>query len=211
MKAFDAMRLADRIGDAILKGDVPPGTRLDAAGVASLLGLSEAAARDVLAEICARGLAQRRSATLVEVMSPDPAILLNRFEALGEIQALCAGLAARRAPAGDLLALEDLVARLEEADSEAYAQMSLDLHERICRMTRNPELARVARELRQQLSADWRTRLGHASRRQRSIEEHRALVEAIQDRNEGLAATIMRGHLRADAREVLFMTRDRSG
>ena len=134
----------------------------------------------------------------------DQTLLLDQFEALGEISALCASLAARRMPVAEMQGLEDLVNRMEEADPDTFRQSSFDLHDRICRLTKNAELCRIAGDLRSRLAPLWPAWPEQTDRRQRSMHEHRALVEAICDRDEGQAAIIMRGHLRATAREVLF-------
>ncbi len=211
MMAFHAARLADQIIEALLGGQLAPGTRLDRNALAAWLDPSPETLDMALAQVCAQGLARRHPEHGVEVLAPHPAALVDRFEALGEIQALCASLAARRARSSDLRALEDLVTQLEDAEPGACRQMTLDLHDRICRMSRNAELARMAADLRRQMAASGPQAMNHPDRWRQWIEEQRALVEAICERNEGLAATIMRGHLRAAAREVLFLTRARPG
>lgn len=198
--SLDATRLAEQIIRAILGGRIPPGTRLDQPGPDRPPALVDKA----LAQVCACGLAERHPDGGVRVAAPDPTLLLDRFEALGEIAALCASLAARRAPMAEIHTLEDLVGRMEDTDPEAFRQMSLDLHDQICRMTKNPELCRVCADLRSRLAAIWPAWPDHADHWQRSMHEHRVLVEAICDRDSDQAAIIMRGHLRAIAREVLF-------
>lgn len=136
--------------------------------------------------------------------STDPTTLLDQFEALGEVSALCATLAARRAPLAEMQALEDLVSRIEEADPHAFRQASLDLHDRICRLTKNAELGGLAAGLRTRLAPLWPVWSVGDDRRQRAMHEYRALAEAICDRDEDQAAIVMRGHLRALSREVLF-------
>lgn len=133
--------------------------------------------------------------------------LLDLFEALAEIEALCAQLAAQRAPAADLAALEDEVQRMAETGPAAYAQMTFDFHDRVCRLARNGELARLADELRQRLAPLRRAQLGRPDRQQRSVCEHRALVAALHERDGPLAGSIMRAHLRIAMREVLFTDR----
>lgn len=200
-----ATRLADQISAAILEGDYPPGTKLDEAGLAVRFGLSRTPVREALAQICARGLAERRPYRGVEVIAPDPATLLDRFEALAEVEALCAGLAAHRGQLADLLALEDFLKGMGTADPTDYRQMNFDLHARICQMAGNAELVRVAEDLRLRLAAVRRAQLGNPERRESSLEEHRALVAAIAERDAGRAASLMRAHLRAAAREVLAL------
>lgn len=203
--ASRAMRFADRIGDSILKGVLAPGARLEEPRLAALSGLSGDEVRQALDELCARGLARRVEGGAV-VGQPDPVVLLDQFEALGEIQALCAGLAARRAPLAEVLAAEELVLRMQDADLPAYRALVDELHDRICRMGRNVELARIAAGLRRRVAVGSGAAVpALANRRDWWLEEHRALLDAIAERNETLAVTVMRGHLRAAAREVLFM------
>lgn len=52
-------------------------------------------------------------------MTPMPHLLLDLFEALAEIEALCASLAAQRVLLADLPALENDVQRMAEADLAA--------------------------------------------------------------------------------------------
>ena len=137
-------------------------------------------------------------------MTALPHLLLDLFEALAEIEALCASLAAQRALMTDLPALEDSVQRMAEADLAAYPQMNFDFHDRVCRLSRNGELARIADGLRQRLAPLRRLQLGRPDRQQRSVCEHRALVAALYERDGPLAGSIMRAHIRIAMREVLF-------
>ena len=137
-------------------------------------------------------------------MTPMPHLLLDLFEALAEIEALCASLAAQRVLLADLPALENDVQRMAEADLAAYPQMNFDFHDRICRLGRNGELARLADGLRQRLAPMRRVQLAGPDRQQRSVCEHRALVAALYERDGPLAGSIMRAHLRIAMREVLF-------
>lgn len=201
---MSSWRFAEHIIHAILAGRLPPGARLDRSGLADRLDLPPALMDKVLDQVCACGLAERHPDQGVRVISPDPAALLDRFEALGEIAALCASLAARRAPVAEMHRLEERVGRMEGADPDAYRQMSFDLHDHVCRMTKNAELCHLCADLRLRLRPVWPAWPNETDRRQRSMHEHRALVEAICERDEDQAAIIMRGHLRATAREVLF-------
>ncbi len=196
----EATRLAEQIIGAILGGRLSPGTRLDPPGADLSTALLDAA----LAQVCASGLAERHPDGGIRVAAQDPTLLLDRFEALGEIAALCARLAARRAPVEDMRSLDDLVNRMEDTDPLTFRQMCLDLHDQICRMTKNAELCRVCADLRSRLHPVWPIWPDQADHRQRCRHEHRALVEAICARDEDQAAIIMRGHLRAISREVLF-------
>jgi DNA-binding FadR family transcriptional regulator len=139
------------------------------------------------------------------IVTSDPKTLLDLFEALAEIEALCATLAAQRARASDLRRLEDALRRMEVAAPPEYPQLNLDFHDRVCRMSRNGELARLACGLRQRLAPLRHVQLAHADRQERSMREHQALVDAIGARDGPLAGSIMRAHQRIAMREVLFL------
>ncbi len=205
MSETTALRLADQISQAILDGDYPPGTRLEETALAARFGLSRTPVREALAEVCARGLAIRRPYRGVEVVAPDRAALLDRFEALAEVEALCARLAAHRITLEGALALEGCLERMAGADADSYRQLNADLHDRIASLTGNAELLRITQSLRTRLEAIRRAQLRRPDRMRRSLDEHRALVAAICNRQADHAADLMRAHLRAAAAELLAL------
>lgn len=198
------MRLAESIISAILGGVYPVGSRLEPRILAHELHQSPDRIQAALTEVCARGLGVRLADDTVQVQPTQLPVILDKMEALGEIQALCAGLAARRAPISDLPVLEDIVSRLEEMDFDTYRRIIVDLHDNLCQLSKNTELSQQARSLRQQMLPILTTLPDDPDRRRWSADDHRALIGAIGERNEILAATIMRGHVRALGRQVVF-------
>lgn len=205
MSETTALRLADQISEAILNGEFPPGTRLEEAALAARYGLSRTPVREALAEVCARGLADRRPYRGVEVVAPDRAALLDRFEALAEVEALCARLAAHRITLEGALKLDDCLGRMADADADTYRQLNADLHDLIGTLAGNTELMRMTQSLRTRLEIIRRAQLRRPDRMRRSLDEHRALVAAICNRQAEQAADLMRGHLRAAAAELLAL------
>jgi DNA-binding GntR family transcriptional regulator len=198
-----ALRLADQISSDILTGVMPAGARLEEVALAERFGCSRTPVREALSELCARGLAQRRAGRGVEVIRPDSDLLLDQFEALAEMEGLLAGMAAHRGTLSEVMALEELLVVMEAAEAAAYPELNLRLHERICMMSGNRELARMAGEMRRRLDALRGAQLRSDNRRLRSAREHADLVKAIAARDAMLASRIMRDHLRASARASL--------
>lgn len=211
MAETTCLRLADEITQLILAGEFPAGTRLDEAGLAQRFNLSRTPIREALAEVCARGLAERRPYRGVEVIAPDPQVLLNRFEALSELEALCAELAAHRGRIQDILALEQILAAMEQAGSQEYQQLNFQLHARIGAMSGNPELVGLAEGLRLQLQVMRQAQLARVERQEHSLREHRMLVRAIADRDANGARQAMRHHFRAAAAESLALLEREGG
>ncbi|AGT09406.1 GntR family transcriptional regulator [Paracoccus aminophilus] len=200
MSETHALRLADFLSEAILEGRIAPGARLDEKTLAESHGLSRTPVREALTELCGRGLALRKPYRGVEVIAPDPAFLAQSFEALSEIEALCASLAAGRISISGAIALETLVERMaqvrQDGDHDLYRRLNTDLHDQICNACGNAQLAEIAKDLRGRFEMLRRAQLGSDARVGDSHDEHRQIVQAICDRDAQGAARAMRSHLR---------------
>lgn len=195
--------LAEQIVKAILAGDYRPGERLDEVALAARFNISRTPIREALMQVCALGLAQRRPNRGVEVIRPDAESLLEQFEALAEIEALCASLAAHRATLAQMIALEAMLAEMETALPDSYGRKNFALHQMIGEMAGNRELLRMSESLSLRLALFRQAQLTRQDRQESSQAEHRALVSAICNRDAIEAHRIMRRHLRRAAAESL--------
>jgi DNA-binding GntR family transcriptional regulator len=138
---------ADVLRERILAGGFAPAERLVEMDIARQLGVSRGPVREALARLREEGLVRdvARRGWFVEELTPDD---------LQEIYVLRAALESRAArliiERGDTAALDTLasiVAELREAagrgDREAFAQLDLDLHEQIVRLSGNRRLHRA--------------------------------------------------------------------
>jgi DNA-binding GntR family transcriptional regulator len=138
---------ADALRERILAGGFAPAERLVEMDIARQLGISRGPVREALARLREEGLVRdvARRGWFVEELTPDD---------LQEIYVLRAALESRAArliiERGDTAALDTLasiVAQLRAAaargDREAFAQLDLDLHEQIVRLSGNRRLHRA--------------------------------------------------------------------
>ncbi len=89
-------QLAEQIEERIAVGTFPPGARLDETELATLFGVSRTPIREALIQLASVGLIEtrpRRGATVAEI---GPHRVVEMFEVMGEIEAMCGRLAARR-------------------------------------------------------------------------------------------------------------------
>lgn len=202
-----ALRVADQITQAIITGEFASGTRLDETRLAKQYGLSRTPIREALVEVCARGLAERTPYKGVEVIRPDRGTVLERFEALAEMEALCASLAAQRITLQASIVLESFLHEMSEAsdDHDRYSHLNSELHSRISELVGNVEITKIAQGSRRRLEMMRRVQLSDPVRIQASLAEHRELVAAICNREAALAATLMRKHIRAAAARTLVL------
>jgi DNA-binding GntR family transcriptional regulator len=98
--------LRDAIEDLIATGDLHPGDHLDETELATRFGVSRTPIREALIQLASMGLVMirpRRGAVVAEVA---PEQLVEMFEVMAELEAMCGRLAARRMSSDDQAVLQ---------------------------------------------------------------------------------------------------------
>src|SRR4030081_62623 len=95
-KATRAEELRLQLADEIVRGALPPGAGLDETDIARRFKVSRTPVREALRQLAASGLVDARAHRGAVVARPSIARLTGMFEAMAELEALCAGLAAER-------------------------------------------------------------------------------------------------------------------
>ena len=125
-------RLRNTIADLILSGAVSPGARLDEQTLADRFGVSRTPVREALHELAAAGLVEMRPRRPTIVRCFSRAELADSFEAIGEIEGLCARYAAERMNRAERLQLQTVLGRAEAAvcqnDGRAYRDLDAEFH-----------------------------------------------------------------------------------
>ncbi|MDE3009890.1 MAG: GntR family transcriptional regulator [Pseudomonadota bacterium] len=194
-----ATSLADRIAEAIATGEYPPGTRLDEIELAERHGVSRTPVREALIQLGAAGLLTlrpRRGAVVTEVSARQ---LMEMFEVMAELEAMCARLAARRASAADQQALRaahlGCVGAMQAGDPDAYYLRNETFHHTLYRIAHHGFLEQQALALSRRLRAYRRLQLRVRTRLSSSFAEHQALVDAVCGGDESAAAQCCREHV----------------
>src|SRR6201988_3015479 len=95
-----AEEFRQQLADEIVRGDLAPGAALDETDIARRFSVSRTPVREALRQLAASGLIEARAHRGAVVAQPSVERLSGMFEAMAELEALCAGLAAERmAPA----------------------------------------------------------------------------------------------------------------
>jgi GntR family transcriptional repressor for pyruvate dehydrogenase complex len=131
-------------------------------------------------------------------------ILLDRrsvdelIDARAAVESMLAELAAQRADPGEVLQLRRLVHTMQEAahDAKSFSKADLEFHLVIARSARNLTLSRSLFAL-QSLLKEWVSRALPAApdSYQLVCEQHRGILDAIEDRDGAAANSAMRTHL----------------
>jgi DNA-binding GntR family transcriptional regulator len=196
-------RLSDRLREAveeeITTGKLLPGCRLDEVELAKRFNVSRTPIREALNLLLGEGLIEMRPRRGAVVARVTPQRLIEMFEVMAELEAMCAQLAARRMSDEEFAAIEAAHAAcrgaVEERDADAYFYANERFHFAIYTASHNTFLFDQAASLQRKLRPYRRLQLRVRNRIQRSFEEHQAIVDALRDADAEQAALSVRKHV----------------
>lgn len=199
----DGTRLADKLRaaleDEIATGALGQGERLDEVALARRFGVSRTPVREALTALASTGMVETRprQGSVVAALPLDR--LIQMFEVMAELEALCARLAARRMNEADhaelARAMDACRATADPTRPHDYYDANLRFHEAIYAGSHNAFLAEQTRTLRNRLQPYRRTQLTGPGRIQTSLAEHAEIVQAIEAADAIHADSAMRRHV----------------
>ena len=197
----------ENIREAILKGDFPAGMRLMESHLAAELGVSRTPIREAIRNLEQEGLVvmiPRRGAYVADISIQD---INEVYEIRSALEALAAGLAAERIEKPEieemdryLLAMKDAVNKL---DYQRIVELDTQFHDVIYRASRNKRCMNIINTLRQQITSIRARSLPYPGRLDEMLLEHRAIVDAIAQRDVEKAQRAVTTHMENAERTVL--------
>jgi DNA-binding GntR family transcriptional regulator len=181
----------------IAVGKLAPGQHLDETELAHAFGVSRTPIRETLIQLASMGLVvirPRRGAVVAEL---GPRQLVEMFEVMSEVEAVCARLAARRMTPAEQEALLAAHAACKVAlgDPDEYYVRNEAFHQAIYAGSHNQFLIEQARSLYRRLRPYRRLQLRVRDRVTNSYAEHDAVVQALVAGEGERAAQLMREHV----------------
>lgn len=193
-----ANTLHRRLETEIVTGRIEPGSRLDEQEIAERYGCSRTPVREAFRLLAADRLVELRGRQGAAVRSIGAQTLIEMFQVMGELEGLCARLAARRVTPAQSQALQAIHARLIAAAGDSvdvFYDINAEFHEAIYEAANNAFLADETRRLRNRVAA-YRRRVTHMPTRvEDTIREHEEIMEAILAHDPEAAHRAMRAHL----------------
>jgi DNA-binding GntR family transcriptional regulator len=127
-----AEELRLQLADEIVRGAIPPGSGLDETELARRFGVSRTPVREAIRQLAASGLVEVRPHRGAVVARPSEERLIGMFEAMAELEALCAGLAAERMAPSERAELEavheELRTLIQSGDPQRYHEVNEAFH-----------------------------------------------------------------------------------
>ncbi|MFZ5511452.1 MAG: GntR family transcriptional regulator [Pseudomonadota bacterium] len=201
--------VAERLRQRIFRHELAPGAWIDEQALAEEFGISRTPLREALKVLAAEGLVTlkpRRGCYVTELSEQD---LDEIFDLMALLEGRCAAEAVRRMGAGALAQLERLHDELERAaaagDIDRFFEANQGFHLTLQQIAGNRWLLQVIQDLRKVMKLNRHHSLFLEGRLEQSLEEHRAIMEAIRDRDAARAEEAMRAHLRSGRRALSRM------
>ncbi len=194
--------VAERIEAAIISGQLEPGAKLSEQGLAASFGVSRGPLREAIRRLEGRKLLERTPNIGVRVAALSLKDLNEILQVREALECLACSLAAVHMPDAEIAALKKMLDDHEKQKSvqeqKGYYEESknLDFHYRIVNASGNERLANMlAGDLHYMLRV-YRYKSGaKPGRAAEVLQEHRAIVAAIEARDPQAAENAMREHL----------------
>ncbi len=220
--AGSALTLADKvfgqIQDAIVKGELKPGSKMSEADLAARYGVSRGPLREALRRLEGRKLLTRIPHVGVRVISLSFDELIQIYQVREVMEGMACRLAAEHMTAEEIAGLRALLAQHEKQaelqEGRAYFQNEgdFDFHYRIVQGSKNAVLSQMlcgelyhrVRLYRYQFSVT-------EGRPHKAFGEHHRIIEAIEARDGEMAEFLMRRHISSARRNIEAHFRELSG
>lgn len=194
-----AEELRAQLADDIVRGTLTPGQTLDEMELARRFGVSRTPVREAIRQLAASGLVDTRPHRGAVVARPSHERILGMFEAMAELEALCAGLAAERMTAPERHALETVHEQLRVlihgGDPQRYHEVNEAFHATIYAGAHNDYLAEMTFTTRSRVQPFRRAQFRLLGRLAKSHVEHDRIVIAILRGDRTGADAAMRAHI----------------
>ena len=188
--------VAELLRQRIFRRELEPGSWIDELKIAEELGISRTPLREALKVLAAEGLVTmkvRRGAYVTEMSEQD---VREAYQLLALLESDATARVAQQASATELAELQALHQELEaaEADHEAFFDANERFHWRVLEIENNRWRQQMVLELRRVMKLNRHHSLFRTGRIQESLQEHRAIVQALLARDASSCRTLVAQH-----------------
>lgn len=211
-----AERLFHQLFEAILQGELAPGSKISEPLLAQKYAVSRGPLREALHRLQERHLITRSANQGSRVAEATPASLSELFKVREMLESLAAREAALNCSPEDLSMLQRIVdeheARIIGLAPERHPGLSSvdrDFHFLIAQRSNNPFLIQLLCNQLYPLLRLYRSKYGRLDYRKRALLEHQRILGALSDRDPDMAEMMMRRHIAGSReRRLLAMESD---
>ncbi|WP_225862279.1 GntR family transcriptional regulator [Ideonella benzenivorans] len=189
-------QVAERLREQIFRRELEPGSWIDEQKLTAEYGISRTPLREALKVLAVEGLVTmkvRRGAYVTEMSAQD---VTQVYRLLALLESDAAAQVAETASSAELAELhqlhEQLEAQVEQRDD--FFRTNERFHMRLLAMAHNRWREQIVNDLRKVMKLNRHHSLFRQGRIEESLAEHRALLNALEQRAPEVAARLMRAH-----------------
>ncbi len=192
-------RVIEQVREAITSGRLKPGDRLVEKDIAEGMQIGRNAVREAFRYMEKEGFVTITPYKGAHVTLQSKKEIQQMFEVMGGLEGLCARLATQKMIQEDFKKIEFLHADLEKYykknEPEKYLKTNWIFHSLIQKFAKNDVLDQVVNELRQKIFLYRKKQLFQPNRFKASMDEHRLIIKAFQEKDPNKVELRMRQHL----------------
>jgi DNA-binding GntR family transcriptional regulator len=202
-------QVTDAVREAIVSGKFALGEKLSEGTLAQQFGVSRTPVREALKQLEREGLVEINPRVGTCVSKPTEQEISELFTVKEVLEGLAAGLLAKRGDVTELKDLQNALQDMEQAvkleDTHAYVEANDRFHDAIIKGSGNSKLQFHFSLLINQLPYKRFVflTLDQPQRLEKSVMEHRQIVEAIQSKDAQVAEQKMREHVTASRSKLM--------
>lgn len=199
--------VCEALREAIRNGVLKPGERLMEIQLAEELGVSRTPVREAIRKLELEGyvVMMPRRGTYVASMSIRD--INEIFEIRTALESLSNGLAAEHITEEELEHLQRLLViiggYIKAGDIEKIVETDIEFHDLMYHAARNQRLVGIISNLRDQLTRFRTLSMSYPGRLEATIEEHKAIVEAIANGDRKMASKAAERHMENSEKTLL--------
>lgn len=208
-------QVADHLREEILSSRLAPGVELGEVALARSLRISRGPLREALGQLAAEGLVTivpRRGAVVRRLTRQE---FIDTYQVREALESLAIKLAVPRLSDADKTELHRMCKQMEHCaaagDTDGFFEINRQFHARLVQASGNRKLEEVHRQLVAQMGRLMKKSVELRGGTEQSAAEHRAILDAVDVGDPGLAARLLEEHievpqrvLRSFAAEAIF-------
>ncbi|MEM7464442.1 MAG: GntR family transcriptional regulator [Pseudomonadota bacterium] len=190
---------AEKLRELILLEKLPPGTPLNERDLSDILGISRTPVREAISRLEKDGLVEYSDTRRPRVADPSMETISHWLMIQGALEGLAGEQACIHASDDQLKNIADLQKQMinlaESSDRLKLFSLDMEFHCAIVAAAANPPLIETHNQYNARL---WRARFVSSQRhanRERQMQKHQAIVDALLERDGVAAAQALRNHL----------------
>jgi len=197
----------DRLKEAIINGELAPGSRIIESRLANTLGISRTPIREAIHKLDRAGFLRRLSQGGFTVVSLTRDDIEEAFGIRSILESYAARLAAIKHNEKDLKPLEDKLKEyqsyLNEGEMDALHKINTEFHDMLYALSRSPKLIKMIGDLKDQIYRFRKILLSEAGMARVSDKDHLRMLKAMKMRDPDKVESLVKEHILRGQKLVL--------